>query len=49
PWEHENFIISGRGTLEVDGKTVDLKPGDVSFIPSNAHHHFQATEPMEML
>jgi len=49
PWEHENFIISGKGTLEVDGKTVDLKPGDVTFVPPNAHHHFRATEPMEML
>jgi quercetin dioxygenase-like cupin family protein len=49
PWEHENFVISGKGTLEVDGKTVNLRPGDVTFIPPNAHHHFRATEPMEML
>jgi quercetin dioxygenase-like cupin family protein len=49
PWEQENFIISGKGTLEVEGKTVNLRPGDATFIPPNAHHHFQATEPIEML
>ena len=49
PWEHENYVISGRGTVEVDGETVNLEPGYVTFIPPNAHHHFRATESMEML
>ena len=49
PWEHEAFIIGGTGTVEVDRETMNLKPGDVVYIPPNAHHHFRATEPMEML
>ena len=49
PWEHENFIISGKGTLEVDGKTVNLHPSDVLYIPPNAHHHFRATEALEFV
>jgi len=49
PWEHENFIISGKGSLEVDGKTVNLKPGDVTFVPPDAHHCFRTTEGMEMM
>ena len=49
PWEHESYIISGKGTVKIDGKIINLKPGDVTFIPPNAHHHFRATEPMEML
>ena len=49
PWEHENFVVSGKGTLEVEGKTVELKPGDVTYVPPNADHCFQTTEPMEML
>ncbi|MBW1715261.1 MAG: cupin domain-containing protein [Deltaproteobacteria bacterium] len=49
PWEHENYILSGRGILEVDGRKVELKPGDVIYIPPNAHHCFRATEPMEMI
>jgi quercetin dioxygenase-like cupin family protein len=49
PWEHENYVINGRGTLEVDGKTSDIKPGDVIYIPPNANHCFRATETIEML
>ena len=48
-WEHEAFIISGTGTVEVQGKTTSLKQGDVIYIPPNADHCFQTTEPMEML
>lgn len=48
-WEHEAFIISGTGTVEVEGKTTSLKQGDVIYIPPNADHCFQTTEPMEML
>lgn len=49
PWEHEVFILKGKGSVEVDGKTVPLKPGDVVFIPANTEHRFQSGEPMEML
>ena len=49
PWEHEVFIISGTGTVDVDGKTTSLKQGDVVYIPPNAEHCFRTTEPMEML
>ncbi len=49
PWEHENFVVSGKGTLEVEGKTAELKPGDVTYVPPNAEHCFRTTEPMEML
>ena len=49
PWEHENYVISGTGTLEVNGKTVNLKPGDVTFVPPNDHHCFRTTEGMEMI
>jgi len=48
-WEHEAFIISGTGTVEVEGETITLKQGDVVYIPPNAEHCFQTTEPMEML
>ena len=48
-WEHEVFIMKGNGRVEVDGKTVPLKPGDVVFIPANSQHRFQSDEPMEML
>ena len=49
PWEHEVFILKGEGCLEVDGKTVSLKPGDVVFIAANSQHCFHSEGPMEML
>jgi quercetin dioxygenase-like cupin family protein len=48
-WEHEVFILKGQGSVEVDGKTVSLKPGDVVFIPGNSQHCFRSDGPMEMM
>ena len=49
PWEHEFFVLSGKGTGEVDGKTVNLKPGDVLYAPPDAQHYLRATEAMEVI
>jgi quercetin dioxygenase-like cupin family protein len=49
PWEHEVFILKGTGTVEIDGKSVPLKPGDVVFIPGNSKHCFHSDGDMEML
>ncbi len=48
-YEHEFYVISGRGTAEVESKTVALKTGDVLFIPPNAHHCFRTDEAMEVI
>ena len=48
-YEHELFVINGSGTVEVDGETIRLKPGDVMYVPPNANHCFQTVEPMELL
>lgn len=48
-YEHEMYIIKGTGSVEVDGKKYDTKPGDVVYIPANADHHFNADEGMEMV
>jgi quercetin dioxygenase-like cupin family protein len=49
PWEHEVFVLRGEGTVEVDGKTVRLKPGDALYVPPNANHRFQASEALEFV
>ena len=49
PWEHENYIVSGEGTLEVDGEVVELKPGDVAYVPPGAEHCYKSSGPMVML
>jgi mannose-6-phosphate isomerase-like protein (cupin superfamily) len=32
------FVLSGEGRVEIDGKSHDLKPETVVFIPGNAPH-----------
>ncbi|MCL5406341.1 MAG: cupin domain-containing protein [Deltaproteobacteria bacterium] len=49
PWEHEVFILKGEGSVDVDGKTVALQPGDVVFVPPGSEHCFQSAQGMEML
>jgi quercetin dioxygenase-like cupin family protein len=48
-YEHEMYITKGRGTAKIEGKTVDLKPGDVLYIPANVDHCIGAIENMEMV
>jgi quercetin dioxygenase-like cupin family protein len=49
PYEHEIYVIRGKGSVEVDGKTVHLAQGDVVYIPPDANHCFRTKEAMEML
>ncbi len=41
PYEHENFIVDGRGRVLIDGSWYDLKPGDVVFVPPDAVHTYE--------
>ena len=39
PWEHEVFILSGRGVVvDGEGKETEIAKDSVIFIPSNEHH-----------
>ncbi|MGE4298126.1 MAG: cupin domain-containing protein [Desulfovibrionaceae bacterium] len=49
PWEHENFVVSGNGELEVDGTVYPLAPGDVAFVPPDRHHQFRSAQGMELM
>lgn len=49
PYEHEAFVISGRGIAYVGGKEHAIRAGDVFFIPPDEKHCFKTTEPMEIL
>jgi quercetin dioxygenase-like cupin family protein len=48
-YEHEIYVFKGQGSVEVDGQKVNLKPGDVVYVPANAAHHFQAEDGLEMV
>ena len=42
-WEHEIFIHSGNGKAFKNGEWVDIKPGNVLFIPNNEEHQLRNT------
>lgn len=41
PWPHINYIISGKGELEIDGKVNPVEAGSVAFVPDNIEHQFR--------
>jgi len=51
PWEHEVFILSGRGVVACAEGEKPFKPGDVIFMPALETHQFRNTDtrPVEML
>ncbi|EOC99240.1 cupin domain-containing protein [Caldisalinibacter kiritimatiensis] len=40
PWPHINYIVSGKGTLHLDGKDYDLEPGCFAYVPAGKIHQF---------
>ena len=40
-WEHEVFILEGRGLVVCGAEKKRVGPGYVVFIPPNAPHHFE--------
>ena len=38
------FILEGQGTMEIDGETRSVSPGDAILIPPNAWHQITATQ-----
>jgi mannose-6-phosphate isomerase-like protein (cupin superfamily) len=43
------FILEGRGTMEIDGETRAVGPGDAILIPPGAWHTIAALEPLRFL
>ena len=40
PYEHENFIVQGKGRLRIVDTWYDLKEGDVAFVPAGIVHQY---------
>ncbi|MCL3780729.1 cupin domain-containing protein [Prolixibacteraceae bacterium JC049] len=51
PIEVTFYVISGEGTLEVDGASVTMKQGDMATVSANAHRGWRNnnTEPLKLL
>jgi quercetin dioxygenase-like cupin family protein len=41
PYEHEIYVLEGRGTVWRDGHEVLIEPGHVLYIPANERHQFK--------
>ena len=42
-------VLEGRGTLEIDGETVELEEGQAVFVPAGAEHRFVGYEQLSVL
>lgn len=42
-FEHEVFVVDGRGTVLLDGQERPLRRGDVVYIPADEEHQFRAS------
>jgi quercetin dioxygenase-like cupin family protein len=41
-YEHEVYIVQGRGTVLLGGKEHPIKAGDVVYVPADEEHQFRA-------
>lgn len=39
-WEHVNYVISGTGTLEIEGKKQKLESGHFAVVPPDVLHQY---------
>lgn len=42
-------VLEGRGTLEIEGKTIELREGQAAFVPAGAEHRFVGYENLSVL
>lgn len=40
-YETVGYVISGGATLELDGQTISLEPGDCWLVPAHAPHRYR--------
>ena len=40
PYEHENFVVEGKGRLLIGDTWYDLAQGDVAFVPAGILHQY---------
>jgi quercetin dioxygenase-like cupin family protein len=43
PYEHENYVLEGKGKVLIGAEWHDLVPGDVVFVPAGARHTYANT------
>ena len=43
------FVLEGTGVLDIEGTPIDLREGQVVFVPAGADHRFSAYEHLAVL
>lgn len=43
------IVLEGSGTLDIEGKRVDLREGQATFVPAGAEHKFVGYEQLSVL
>jgi mannose-6-phosphate isomerase-like protein (cupin superfamily) len=43
------IVLDGHGTLDVEGNSVELHPGNAAFVPAHAEHRFTGYEQLSVL
>jgi quercetin dioxygenase-like cupin family protein len=49
PWEHEVFVLKGRGVVVGEHGEENIVPGNVVFVPPNELHQFKNTGKMTLM
>jgi quercetin dioxygenase-like cupin family protein len=49
PWEHEIYILKGKGIAYNDRERVEVKDGDVLFIPGDEPHGYHNTGDTDLM
>ena len=51
PFEHENFVMEGKGRVQIDGEWFEVNQGDVVFVPPGTQHTYvnAGDEPFKFL
>lgn len=47
-WPHINYVISGQGTLSLDGREYSLQEESIAYVPEGRQHQFINTGPEDL-
>jgi quercetin dioxygenase-like cupin family protein len=43
-YEHEVYVVGGRGTVFLGGRENPIRGGDVIYVPANQEHQFRSVQ-----
>ncbi|HOL17730.1 MAG TPA: cupin domain-containing protein [Bacillota bacterium] len=43
PWPHINWMVSGTGSLHINGTDYPVREGSFAFVPAGAEHQYSNT------